>query len=277
MFRLFLHELKSRRTAILGWGIGAAAFGMLYMMLYPSVSEQISDFAEILELPIYQVMGVSDMVSFEGYAASTFLNFMPLIVSIYALMTGTGALAGEEDKGTLENLASLPLARWVIVLAKALAMIAAAFLIILIAAVGGLISLAYVQSQVQVDISYLDMLLVTYSTWPIITLFMMSSLFFGAFFPTRATAGMAATLFLLISYFGNNMFNLLEQLQDWRVLFPFYYYNSSAEVFSKGVELTDVLILLGTALAFLLLAIWAFQRRNLMIHAWFWQRSRVPE
>jgi hypothetical protein len=66
MFDLFLHELKIRRGAILGWGIGIGAFSMVYVGIYPSLGEQMTAFQDVLDLPIYQALGVSDMTTFEG-------------------------------------------------------------------------------------------------------------------------------------------------------------------------------------------------------------------
>jgi ABC-2 type transport system permease protein len=277
MFNLLIHELKLRRGGILGWGLGGAAFGLMYLTLYPNFADQMAMFEDLLDLPIYQALGVSTMASFEGYMSSTFLNFMPIILSIYALMAGTGALAGEEDKGTLELLVAMPLKRWQIVTAKGLALLIAAFLMLLIAALGAVGSLFFVKQQLDVELTYASIVALTFQVWPLLAFFMMASLFFGAWLPTRGTAGMAATLLLVVSYFGNNLFDLIESLRDWRLMFPFYYYKITAEDITAGVNLNDALILTGAALVMLLLAVWAFERRNLMTAAWFWQRPRLPK
>jgi ABC-2 type transport system permease protein len=97
---------------------------MVYVGIYPSLAEQMAAFQARsgYTADSTRPLGVTDMTSFEGYVAGTFINFLPLIIGIYALTTGTQALAGEEDRGTLENLAVLPLARWQLVVAKAGAM-----------------------------------------------------------------------------------------------------------------------------------------------------------
>lgn len=276
MFDLFLHELKIRRGDILGWGTGIGAFSMVYVGIYPSLAEQMAAFQAILDTPFYQAFGMTDMTSFEGYVAGTFINFLPLIIGIYALTTGTQALAGEEDRGTLENLAVLPLARWQLVVAKAGAMTLVALLILSLTTVITLGVLGFVKSQVDVPTSYADMAWAILSAWPITVFFMLISLFFGAFFPNRSAAGMVATVALVGSYLGHNLFGLLESLADYRWVFPFNYFDKTPGLFENGPQISDLAVLFGAALVFLLLAVISFNRRNLMTGAWFWQRPRPP-
>ena len=106
MLRLLLQELRFRRNGIIGWGIGLCFFPVIYVGLYPSFADQMAGFQEILDLPIYQAMGIT-MASFEGYVASTVTNLVPVILCIYAVINGTSTLAGEEDDGRLELIVSL--------------------------------------------------------------------------------------------------------------------------------------------------------------------------
>lgn len=82
------------------------------------------NFQEMMDLAFYQALGIS-MASFEAYAASTITNLIPVILAIYAVINGTGTLAGEEDDGRLETIVALPIPRWQIVTVKALAMVLA--------------------------------------------------------------------------------------------------------------------------------------------------------
>jgi len=277
MLNLITHEIKIRRGAIFGWGFGAAGFALMYLSLYPQFADQMSAFQDILDLPIYKALGVTSMSTFSGYASSTLINFLPIILGIYALITSTFTLAGEEDHGTLEILVTLRLARWQIVVAKGIAMIITIFLIILITEAGGLLSLYLVLQQVNIDVSTFQFVLVILNALPITYFFMMLGFFLGAFLPTRGSASMTATAILIISYLGNNLFNLVERLKEWRRFFPFYYYDSTAQVFQEGIHIGDVLVLLSGALLLWILAILCFNHRNLMTHAWFWQRPHPPK
>jgi hypothetical protein len=106
--------------AIIGWGLGAQR---LRPDLRPLLSDlDAGDARSRLREPALPGDGQFDMATFEGYFASTILGFMALLIAIYAVVNGTGTLAGEEESGVLELMVTLPLHRWQIVLSKAIAM-----------------------------------------------------------------------------------------------------------------------------------------------------------
>ena len=57
-------------------------------------------------------------------------------------------------------------------------------------------------------------------------------------------------------------------------LFLFHYFDTTVAVFSDGVQFSDVLVLLAVAVVFFALALVSFQRRNVTVGAWPWQRAR---
>ncbi len=128
MLRLLWQELRLRRNAILLWALGLCFFPIVYLGVYPQVAEEMQNLAD---LAIYQAMGVS-LGSLEDWIGSVLILFVPLVLSIYAIVNATGTLAGEEEDGRLEMIVTLPLPRWQIVAAKALALSIATFLILLI-------------------------------------------------------------------------------------------------------------------------------------------------
>ena len=147
MLRLLLQELRVRRGAIIGWGLGLCFFPVVYVGLYPSFAEQMESFNEIMDLAIYQAMGIN-MAGFEGYVASTVTNLIPVILAVYAVINGTGTLAGEEDSGRLEMIVALPIPRWQIVAVKALAVGVALGLILAITSAGAALTLVSIGGQV---------------------------------------------------------------------------------------------------------------------------------
>jgi ABC-2 type transport system permease protein len=118
MVRLLWQELLFRRNAIIGWSLGLCFFPLVYIAIYPSVAEEMAGLAD---LEIYRALGMN-LGTFPDWVGSILIVFMPLIAAIYALINGTGTLAGEEEDGRLEMIVTLPLARWQIVAAKALAL-----------------------------------------------------------------------------------------------------------------------------------------------------------
>lgn len=58
---------------------------------------------------------------------------MPLIAGIFGVSLGIATLVGEEDDGTLELLAALPISRVQLILAKVVALLIAAFIALVMA------------------------------------------------------------------------------------------------------------------------------------------------
>lgn len=275
MLKLFGFEVRIRRGAILSWGLGLAGFAFIYLPFFPTVQEQFTNI-NFEEIALYQALGNFSMATFEGYFASTVLQFFAVLFAIYAVSNGTATLAGEEDAGTLELIAALPLRRAQIVLAKALAMIVSGIAILAIASVFVMAAVAIVASQVDIGLTPLEALPAVWYSFPITIFFMMISLFFGAFFPNRRVASTAGTFLVIGSYFGNNLAGMVDGLEPLKPFLPFNYYTPSAEFFTEGIPWGDALILLAAAGVFLVLAVIAFERRNLTVGAWPWQRNRAP-
>ncbi len=275
MFNLLLRELRFRRNAIIGWGIGLCFLPIIYVGIYPEFADQMAGFEDLMDLAIYQAMGIS-MGGFEEYVASTVTNLVPVIVAIYAVINGTGTLAGEEDNGRLELIAALPIPRWQIVAVKAIALGIALFLILAIVAAGGALTMSAILDQVETTVSAWDLFLSILTAWPLVMAFGMISLFLGAFSASRRAAATIATAIVLISYIGSNLTGMITSLESIQGLFPFYYYDATASGLIDGQDPVNTAVLLAVSLFAFLLAIFFFQRRNLTVGAWPWQRGKLP-
>jgi ABC-2 type transport system permease protein len=276
MFNLFLHELRSRRTAVLGWGLGIAAFGILIIMIFPDFEGQLEGF-NIDEIEFYQVMGdFGDFASFKGFVSAEMFTFMPILLAIYAIINGTGTLAGEEDNGTLEPLMSLPLHRWQLVTTKALALATALFLILVVISIGEVIAFNALPAGLDLGgVGAADLVVATLAIWPLIMVFATLSLFLGAFMPTRRLAATVATIVLIATYLGNNLTEMVDWLETLKPIFPFNYYNGQS-ILESGIDNGDLLVLLGASTLFFVLTMVSFQRRNVTVGAWPWQRAQIP-
>jgi ABC-2 type transport system permease protein len=272
MLNLFKHEVLSRLGEILGWGLGLGLFGAVYIGVYPQMEGQMADLAD---LELYRAMGI-DLASFAGYIASAVLQFLSLLLGIYAISTSTDALAGEEDSGRLELVLAMPLKRWQIVAAKALALALAALGILVIAGAGSALVLEAVRATSTVDVSAGQLFGAVLNGWPLTLAVMMLGLWLGAYLPNRRAAALTLTVIFVANYFGNTLGRMIDSLADLRRFTLFYYLDTNTTIFSQGARAGDVAVLLGLAALFLGLALLAFQRRNVTVGAWPWQRARLP-
>jgi ABC-2 type transport system permease protein len=269
MLNLFKHELKSRRISILGWGIGLALFGLLYIVIWPEMSAMAADLAD---LSIYESLAI-DVGTFEGYISSIMIQYVPIVLGIYAVIAGTGALAGEEDSGTLELVLAMPLYRWQIVAVKAAALAIATFLMVVIAGIGYALGLAAISGQIETDVTSMDLFIATLSGWPITFAVTMMALFFGSYLPNRRIAAMATTVVFISSYIGALVTGMVDSLEALAPFSLFHYFDTTPALFTEGIQASDVLTLLLVSAVFFGLALLSFQRRNITVGLWPWQRS----
>jgi ABC-2 type transport system permease protein len=273
MFRLVWQELKFRRNAIIGWGLGLCFFPVVYLGIYPQVADEMQGLAD---LEIYQAMGVN-LGSLEDWIGSTVILFVPLLVSIYALINSTGTLAGEEEDGRLEMMVTLPLPRWQVVVAKALALSLALLIIILfVSLVTSGVFLA-IRSQLETDLVATDLVTALLSAYPLPWAVAMIGLFLAAFSATRRAAALIATAVLIIGYFGSNLAGTVSSLEPLEPLFLFSYLDTTGNALVQGQQPGDLLTLLAIGLVALGLAVFFFQRRNLTVGVWPWQRAQVAK
>jgi ABC-2 type transport system permease protein len=213
-----------------------------------------ASFQEIMDLAIYQALGIS-MASFEGYMASTVTNLVPVILCIYAVINGTGTLAGEEDSGRLELIVALPIPRWQIVAVKAVALGVALLLILAIAAAGAALTLVAIGGQIETTVTPVGLFFNLLAAWPLAI----------------------ATVVVLVSYLGSNLAGMVSSLEAVEKVFPFHYYEATAEALKGGQQVGNVLVLLAVALVAFGGAVLFFQIRDLTVGAWPWQRGKIPE
>lgn len=271
MLRLLWQELVFRRSAIIGWSLGLCFFPLVYIAIYPSVADQMAGFAD---LEIYQAMGMS-LGTFPDWVGSILIVFMPLVAAIYGIINGTGTLAGEEEDGRLEMVVTLPLPRWQIVTAKAIALAISSFIMFVVVAVVSLLVFQAIESQIETEMVGTDMFTAVLLAWPLVFAVGMLSLFLAAFCANRRIASIIAAAVLVVSYFGSNLAASTTALEPFEPFFLFTYLDASGTAVMGGQAAGDMLVLLAIGLVSFALALFFFQRRDLTVGLWPWQRARV--
>jgi len=274
MFNLLKHEIRSRWRAILGWGFGLILYGAVYISIFPGrLFEQLKF---LKDLSIYKLVGIQ-LGSFEGYMASIVLVYIPILLVIYCIIASTSTLAGEEDNGTLELIVTMPLSRWQILTAKAIALSVAALFIMIIASIGNAFILAVIKINTPINVTPFGLFTALMSSLPLALGFIMIGLFLGAILPNRRLSATAMTIFFIASFFGENIAGMVKSLEPIKYFSLFNYYNTTETIFTDGAQLSDTIILLGIAAVFFVLASIFFKRRNITVGAWPWQRGKITD
>ena len=271
MLRLLWQEIVFRRNAIIGWSLGLCFFPLVYIAIYPSVADQMAGFAD---LELYQAMGMS-LGTFPDWVGSILIVFMPLVAAIYGIINGTDTLAGEEEDGRLEMVVTLPLPRWQIVTAKAIALAISSFIMFVVVAVVSLLVFQAIESQIETEMVGMDMFTAVLLAWPLVFAVGMLSMFLAAFCANRRIASMIAAAVLVVSYFGRNLAASTTALEPFEPFFLFTYLDASGTAVMEGQAAGDLFVLLAVGLVSFALALFFFQRRDLTVGLWPWQRARV--
>ncbi|MCH8116228.1 MAG: ABC transporter permease subunit, partial [Chloroflexi bacterium] len=120
---VYLKTLRDSRKSILFYSIGTMALGLYVALFFPTIRDA-AGFANFLEdLPeVFQAL-IGDAETYttaEGFLNIEVFSFMgPLIVSVFAIVAGTAAIAGEEESHTLDQLLANPISRTSVLLQKA--------------------------------------------------------------------------------------------------------------------------------------------------------------
>lgn len=203
---------------------------------------------------------VRDAGTLGGYAWWFLFGFMPLTLGAWALLAGTAASRGDDERGLLEQWIGAAVPRWRIVVEQTTAFaVAAGGALILISiplvvasqVSGAGLSLGGLALQC---VNALAMLLVLYGLGALA----------GHLLPTRRVATGTAALVSLALFLLNGFGRTLHWLDGARWISPFYYWDRSDPMVPGGAMVYPALgALTGILVVLIALSVWAFTRRDL--------------
>jgi ABC-2 type transport system permease protein len=259
LFNVASKSLRDQRWQVIGYGLALLAMAAMIVFIWPSYRTTV----ESINLPqAVQAFLGSDLsyATAPGFVSAEFFSWIPLLLIVYAVVQGTGAIAGEEASGTVDLLMAQPVARSAMVLQKCLAFCVGAVLVVALGFVGFLVSIPFVS----IAITLPDAAVASANLLPITLLFFTLSLWLGAVAANRGVAAGAAVAVATGTYFANSLASGVHAVSGLRYASPFYYYGAGLPLV-KGIDWPHVTLLFGVAVLFLLLALRAFERRDIAI------------
>jgi ABC-2 type transport system permease protein len=263
MFTIFKHSFTRNLGAILGWGLSLAVLGGYLILFYDTLAEQQAQLNALLSQYPPELMvifgGMEDMFSPHGYINVEFFSYMPLILGIYAIQSGSGLLVGDEESGTLDLVLAHPVSRTAIFWSRLLVFLATILAILLTTWTGFVL----VAPGTTLGISTGEMVLPFLSLFALLVLFGALALLLSMLLPARRLATMTAGLLLVASFFITILARLDDRLANLAEFSPMNYYQGGLAL--KGMEWGWLAGLLGAAVIFALLAWWRFERRDIRV------------
>ena len=254
--------LRDRRRSLLWWALGVAGMVALNVAFYPSVRDDpaLNDFAKELPESVRALFvgGELDLASPVGYLNSQIYALTaPLLLLIYAIGAGAGAVAGEEERGTLDLLLAQPLRRKDYALARfgALAVLVAALSGVLLATV------AVTSLLVDLDIGFGRLLSASVSLWLLGLGFGGLALAVGAFRPGRTRAIAVAAGIAVLAWLLDGLAQTVDVLEPLRPLSP-YYQAMGRNPLGEGAAWTGWAVLSVVAAIGAVAAAWGLERRD---------------
>ena len=257
---VYLKTLRDYRVAILGWGIGMGLVvvspmaSVATLVTTPQAREQLislaSSFAWNADIVAVDTIG--------GYATWKIGIFI-FVIAVWPLLAGSRMLRGEEDRGSLDVLLSVPRPRTRVALEKLAAMwtalLAMGVLIGLLAFAGG--------QKFGGDFSLGDALLFGLNLALACAVIGGLALLISQFTQEQGPAA-GLTAGLLLVFVVMDMIHRVIPNTEWISRFsPIYYYNLSKPLVpSYGINPGAMLLLLALGLILGGAAVWLFARRD---------------
>lgn len=257
---VYLKTLREYRIAIAGWGVGIGLLMLLVLSAFPSLVATAEARAALISLaPSFAWIADPIAVDTPGGYATYKYGFTILLMALWPLLVGNRMLRGEEERGSLDTLLSLPRGRDRVALEKLAAMwtalLAMGLLIGLLTFAGG--------RSASADFGMGEALLFGLNLALICGVFGSIALLISQFTQERGTAA-GWTGGLLLVFIVLDMVHRVIPNTEWLSrISPVYYYNLSKPLVPgyRG-DPGALLVLIVLCLLLSGAAVWLFMQRD---------------
>jgi ABC-2 type transport system permease protein len=254
--------LRDWRRAALGWGIGLAAVTLIYVGSWASLHNDpnlLKLKADAMPAGISAALGVTDLSNGAGYLQGTVYSLVgPLLLVMAAIVLGARAVAGPEDRHTMDLLLANPISRRRFVAQRTAALVA---VVTALGAVAWLVPLVLSQA-LDMHVGAADVTAASLGLLLVGLLFGALALAVGAATGRRSTALAVAGAVAVAGYVLRGLADSVSWLHGWRWATPFHYYLGT-DPLHHGFAPGHLLVLAAATALLVLAAVAAFDRRDL--------------
>ena len=262
---VFAKNLYDMRRGLMGWSISILLMNLWIVTFFPAIRESASALDQYLQnLPPAFLALMGDTASFttlEGFlSVELFAFFWPALTLAFAIASGAGSIGAEEESGTLDLLLSHPIPRWRLLLEKFAALMVFSGIAIGAGLLGLILGTLFVDEAIDIG----NLAAAVLSIWLLTLLFATLTLALtGVGLRKGAAAGIGAGV-AAISFLINTLGPLADLPETLRRVSPWHYYDGGAAL-TGGLSLGNSALLAGLVIAFLAVALFGFQRRDLAV------------
>jgi ABC-2 type transport system permease protein len=117
LFALVLQTGRLQARSVVIWGVALGALSAVTVASFPPFSEgnQLNEMIQNYPPEMRELFGIragTDLSTIEGFMASQLFNFLfPLALAFFPILASAGAIAGAEERGTIDVLLGNPIPR----------------------------------------------------------------------------------------------------------------------------------------------------------------------
>ena len=265
-FNLFLKEMKRNALSLLIWMAVIILLISVTMSFYGTFLENQSKILAMMSIipkEALQFKGISnfdDLISVLGFYSANNVIYMMLLGSIFAIVLSSGILLKEEYNKTAEFLLSWPLTRSEVFVTKLAVLVVNIFLLNLVAALAGLLSMELVKRE---PFSVPAFLILSVYTLLLNYLFCAIGLFISTLVKRPKPITTFSIGLVLIFYFINTLSKITEGASKLGYLSPYKYADVNAFRPDYRLDLLNLLYFIGFTLLLTGLAYRFYLRKDI--------------
>jgi ABC-2 type transport system permease protein len=255
---LVLHSVGLQRRGALIWGTVLGLYSAAIVATFPTFGdmEQIDQLMQMYPEGMREAFNIEGMGTPEGFLDSQVFSLAPLALAFFTILASAGAIAGAEERGTMDVSLGNPLPRWQLVVGSFLA---TALSLLGIVAVVGLFTWG-TAVLFDVELSLGTTAGTVLNLWPICLFFGGLALLCSALFHRRVLAIAIPGVVLFAAYLIDILGRVSDDLEDLRPASVFYYYGSAIK---DGIDWANFGGISAVTIVLVLLAVIAFRRRDI--------------
>jgi ABC-2 type transport system permease protein len=259
LFALVLQTVRLQARSVVIWGLALGLYSAAMVASFTTFSggaEQMNQLLGAYPKELLDAFGIKDLGDVENYLNSQVFLLAPLALAFFPILAAAGAIAGAEERGTIDVLLGTPIPRWQLVVGS---FAATALSLLVILTITGLLTWG-TAVLMDVALSLESTVEAVLNLWPVCLFFGGLAMLCSALFHRRVLAVAIPAFLLCAMYLVDAVGRASEDLEDLRPASVFYYYGSAIEESIDWAHFGGVTLV---ALAFVLLAVLAFQRRDI--------------
>ena len=279
LFTTFRYTFLSLKGQILGWSLGIGLYGVLIVQMFETLAAQQGQLQKMIanypkEFLAFFGGDATSIMTPEGYLHMYAFSMLPIIISVFSILVGSGMIVSDEERGRLDLIIAHPIGRSTFFFGRFLGVLAAMLTIHLMGWIGfslllGSSSLGVNSGQMVVPFISLIVQIFFYAAF---------TLLLSLLLPSRNLAAVVSGIFVVSSYFISSLAFMDEKIMTISKLMPYHYFQTVLTI--NDLNLTWILSLLGISILMVIFAWFRFVKKDIRLTgegSWKFRLSISPK